>query len=229
MPVRYTRALPDRHAHVGTALGTSVPPAGPGGTMPAISPSGESETALHQPHPVLPHPAPQPACCSRAALGAPQPSSCWQHPPPCCPLVGASTLIAWLACARPDSRAGGASAALAGSSSGSLMAPRGTSAAAPEYPGRLSDARQKQPGHPSCACRTRRRGRGPYRSPWPWELRRENRDMGGQFAPKRALRAPAALTHVAAGWGGKRALEQPASCAHGGKGRSARAGRADEL
>ena len=81
MPVRYTRALPDRHAHVGTALGTSVPPAGPGGTMPAISPSGESETALHQPHPVLPHPAPQPACCSRAALGAPQPSSCWQHPP----------------------------------------------------------------------------------------------------------------------------------------------------
>ena len=131
MPVWHTRALPGRHAHVGTALGTPVPPAGHGGTMPAISPSGESETALQQRQPLLPHPAPHPACCPRAAFGAQQAPSCRLRAPPYCPWVVVGHPIAWLACARPDSHARGAGAALASSSSSSLLAPRGPSAAAP--------------------------------------------------------------------------------------------------
>ena len=69
-------------------------------------------------------------------------------PPQCCPQVVVCRPATWLVRARADSRASSVGAALASSSSSSLSAPRGPSAAAPEHPGRISYARQASRGAP---------------------------------------------------------------------------------
>ena len=81
MPVRHNRLPPCCHTHADTDLGTPEPPAGHVDITQTISAGSEGGTALQHWQPLLPHPAPQPAPCTGAALGAQQAPSCQPCPP----------------------------------------------------------------------------------------------------------------------------------------------------
>ena len=81
MPARRIRDLSCCCIRAGAPLGTPIPPAAHAGTVRTISPGDEGGTALLHRQPVLPHPAPQPAPCTGAALGAQQAPSCQPCPP----------------------------------------------------------------------------------------------------------------------------------------------------
>ena len=81
MPARHIRGLSCCCIRAGTPLCTPISPAAHAGTVRTISPGDEGGTALLHRQPVLPHPAPQPAPCTGAALGAQQAPSCQPCPP----------------------------------------------------------------------------------------------------------------------------------------------------
>ena len=70
MPARHIRALPCCCIRAGTPLGTPIPPAAHAATVQTNFPGDEGGTALQHWQPLLPHPAPQSAPCTGAALAA---------------------------------------------------------------------------------------------------------------------------------------------------------------